>query len=74
MRTPFLAFALALSLAAAPPSWLEPFWEAFAPVWAGSATEAGCGFDPSGGCTPAPKPSLDEGCGFDPSGGCSKGS
>jgi len=51
---------------------LDSFWSLVSSLWSASA-EAGCGFDPFGGCRPAPQPQPDAGCGLDPW-GCPTGS
>ena len=56
MRMSLVVLALAAALASG----------LFASIWSASSADAGCGFDPSGRCSPAPQ--TDEGCGFDPSG------
>jgi hypothetical protein len=71
MRKALIVLALAGALVAGPSALLDPLWSLLSTVWSESSPDAGCGFDPDGGCNPAPRP--DEGCGADPS-GCPKGS
>lgn len=62
MRRTLLAVAVVASL-------LTPLWDLLFPLWSGSEdTDAGCIWDPSGRCQPAPQ--TDEGCIWDPSGSC----
>lgn len=64
MRRILVAVVLATSLTQ--PAFFEPFW-ALLSSWSGVFTDAGCGFDPYGGCVPE---QSDAGCGMDPNGRC----
>ena len=67
MRRIFLVVAVTASLSG--PGTFETLWSFVSSLWSGSATiDAGCIWDPSGQCRPAPQ--TDEGCIWDPSGQC----
>jgi len=87
MHRTLVATVLAGFLAAAAPSSLfDQFWNLVASLWTDSAfSDAGCGWDPNGRCTPAEEPGsrptdsgsnpientqAKAGCGWDPNGGC----
>lgn len=54
----------------APSSLLDRLWLLFSSVWSDSASpDAGCIFDPNGGCAPDVGAQSDIGCGWDPNGG-----
>ncbi len=56
--------------AAAPASLLDHLWNLISAFWSDTATtDAGLGWDPSGGGTPTDGKQSDEGLGWDPSGG-----
>ena len=55
------------------PGLRDSLWSLVSSIWSGSSSESGCGFDPFGGCSPAPQPQPDAGCGADPW-GCPTGS
>jgi hypothetical protein len=61
MRKALIALALAAAFLASPSSF-EPLWTLLA------SADAGCIFDPYGGCTPAPPPQTDNGYIVDPLG------
>jgi len=67
MRKALVALALAGSLAAGRPVFLEPLWSLLTSIWSASPDE-GCIFDPNGRCRLAPQ--TDAGCIFDPDGRC----
>ncbi len=49
----------------------EQLWTLLAGLWSASTNiDAGCGWDPYGGCQPASSPQTDEGCVGDPYGAC----
>ena len=70
MRKTLMALALTGALISQP-ALLDSVWTFLSSLWGESSPDEGCGFDPSGQCTPQPQ--GDEGCGFDPD-GCPKGS
>jgi hypothetical protein len=65
-RTLVLAVVTASLLGS--PGLFDSFWPLVSAIWSGSTSEAGCGWDPYGGCRPAPQPQPDGGCGMDPFG------
>jgi hypothetical protein len=66
MRKALIALILAGSLAAGRPALLGQLWSFLTSPLSPPTADAGCGFDPSGRCNPAPR--TDAGCIFDPSG------
>jgi len=73
MRRSLAVFAVTTALLAAPagrPVLLDHIWSVLSAIWSGPSTDAGCGWDPFGLCTPAPQPAIDAGCGADPYGRC----
>ena len=72
MRRSLVVVVVTASLLGSP-GLLDSFWSIVSSLWSGSTAEAGCGFDPFGGCRPAPQPQPDAGCGWDPY-GCPSGS
>jgi hypothetical protein len=72
MRRSFVLVVLTASLLG-PPGLLDPLWSLVSTLWSGSTAEAGCGFDPWGGCQPESQSQPDVGCGADPW-GCPTGS
>lgn len=76
MRKALVAVAFTASLLASQagrPVLLGQLWELLSAALSSPSTDAGCGADPYGRCTPVPQPTVDEGCGMDPY-GCPKGS
>jgi hypothetical protein len=76
MRKALVAVAFTASLLASPagrPVLLGQLWELLSAALNVPSTDAGCGWDPFGRCTPVPQNTADEGCGMDPY-GCPKGS
>ena len=67
MRRTLVLVVVTASLSGSP-GLLDSVWSLVSSLW----SEAGCGWDPFGGCT-APQPQPDAGCGFDPW-GCPTGS
>jgi len=71
MRRSLAVFAVTTALLAAPagrPVLLDRIWSVLSTIWSGPSTDAGCGWDPNGRCTPVVQP--DAGCGADPFGLC----
>jgi hypothetical protein len=71
MRRSLAVFAVTTALLAAPagrPVLLDRIWSVLSAIWSGPSTDAGCGADPYGRCTPVVQP--EEGCGADPYGRC----
>jgi hypothetical protein len=74
MRRSFAIFTVTAALLASPsarPVLLDRVWSFLSAIWSGPSTDAGCGWDPFGRCTPAAQPAVDAGCGMDPN-GCPK--
>lgn len=62
MRRILLVVAVTASLST--PGTFATLWSFVSSIW----SDAGCGWDPSGQCLPAPQ--TDAGCGWDPYGQC----
>jgi hypothetical protein len=73
MRRSFAIFTVTTARLASParPILLDRIWSFLSAIWTGPSTDAGCGADPYGRCTPAAQPAVDAGCGMDPN-GCPK--
>ncbi|HKH46909.1 MAG TPA: hypothetical protein VKM72_19800 [Thermoanaerobaculia bacterium] len=72
MRRTFVLVVVTASLLGSP-QLFDPLWTLVSSLWSGSTVDAGCGFDPYGGCRTAPQPQPEAGCGWDPY-GCPQGS
>ena len=73
----FLAAFLLLGTFSAVPAAAEPRGTSLNGLWAQLSSlitsfwsEAGCGIDPDGGCSPTSGPTADLGCALEPYGGC----